>query len=140
MRLGKEEAVKQLQEWERKVSLSYQGIPSGITWLDELMNRSVQSGLPFDIVGSLIAGIRSDLGKVELKDMEELDLYTYQVASVVGIWLCYLFGVRDQEVLDRAAALGRAMQVTNIVRDVGEDIRMHRLYLPAELLRRHGVG
>lgn len=136
---GKEEAIKQLKEWERRVQLSYQGIPSGITWLDELMSRSVQSGVPYEIVQDLIEGVGSDLDKVELKTMSELNRYTYCVASVVGIWLCYLFGVREKEVLERAAALGKAMQVTNILRDVGEDLRMHRLYLPAELLRRHGV-
>lgn len=136
---GKEEAGKQLDEWERRVKLSYQGMPSGITWLDELMHRSSQSGMPFDIVRDLIAGCRSDLDQVELQTMEELDRYTYQVASVVGIWLCYLFGVRDPKVLKRAEALGKAMQITNIVRDVGEDLRMHRLYLPAELLKKHQV-
>ena len=137
---GKEEAEKQLDEWEQTVYQSYQGIPSGITWLDELMTRSVQSGVPYEIISDLIAGVRSDLDKVELQTMEELDRYTYCVASVVGIWLCYLFGVREEEVLERAAALGRAMQITNIVRDVGEDLRMHRLYLPAELMRRHSVA
>ncbi len=140
VRNGKEEALKQLEEWERRVHLSYQGIPSNITWLDELMARSVQSGVPYQIISDLIEGVRSDLDKVELQTMEQLDRYTYCVASVVGIWLCYLFGVREQEVLDRAAALGRAMQVTNIMRDVGEDLRMHRLYLPAELMQRHGVS
>ncbi|MEM8485106.1 MAG: carotenoid biosynthesis protein [Bacteroidota bacterium] len=139
VRNGKEEALKQLEEWERRVHLSYQGIPSNITWLDELMTRSVQSGVPYQIISDLIEGVRSDLDKVELQTMAQLDRYTYCVASVVGIWLCYLFGVREQEVLDRAAALGRAMQVSNIMRDVGEDLRMHRLYLPAELMKRHGV-
>lgn len=139
VRNGKEEALKQLEEWERRVHLSYQGIPSNITWLDELMTRSVQSGVPYQIISDLIEGVRSDLDKVELQTMEQLNRYTYCVASVVGIWLCYLFGVREQEVLDRAAALGRAMQVTNVMRDVGEDLRMHRLYLPAELMKRHGV-
>ena len=137
---GKEEAEKQLSDWEKIVFQSYEGIPSGIKWLDELMARSVQSGVPYEIISDLIAGVRSDLDKVELQSMEELDRYTYCVASVVGIWLCYLFGVREKEVLERAAALGRAMQITNIIRDVGEDLRMHRLYLPAELLQRFGVA
>ena len=73
--------------------LAYQGIPSGIQWLDELMARSVQSGVPYELIQDLIFGVRSDLGKVEIKTMADLDRYTYCVASVVGIWLCYLFGV-----------------------------------------------
>lgn len=138
-RFGKEKAEEVLDDWERKVMLAYQGIPSGIQWLDELMARSVQSGVPYELIQDLIFGVRSDLGKVEIKTMADLERYTYCVASVVGIWLCYLFGVREKEVLDRASALGRAMQITNILRDVGEDLRMHRLYLPAELLAQHNV-
>lgn len=138
-RFGKEKAEEVLDDWERKVMLAYQGIPSGIQWLDELMARSVQSGVPYELIQDLIFGVRGDLGKVEIKTMTDLERYTYCVASVVGIWLCYLFGVRQQEVLDRASALGRAMQITNILRDVGEDLRMHRLYLPAELLAQHNV-
>lgn len=138
-RYGKEKAEEVLDAWEQRVMLAYQGIPSEIQWLDELMARSVQSGVPYKLIQDLIYGVRSDLGKVEIKTMEDLERYTYCVASVVGIWLCYLFGVRKQEVLDRASALGRAMQITNILRDVGEDLRMHRLYLPADLLAQHKV-
>ena len=51
-----------------------------------------------------------------------------------GIWLCYLFGVKTAWAHERAAALGRAMQITNILRDVGEDLTQNRIYLPADLL------
>ncbi len=136
---GKEEAIARLEDWEQQVQLSFQGIPSGITWLDELMKRSFQSGLPFDVISDLIAGVRSDLDKVAFQTIHELNRYTYCVASVVGIWLCYLFGVRERKVLDRAAAMGRAMQITNILRDVGEDLRMHRRYIPLELMQKYGI-
>ena len=139
LREGREKAEAELDEWEQRVYLSYQGIPSGIDWLDELMTRSNQSGVPFDLIKDLIAGVRTDLREVEINTLEELDRYCYCVASVVGIWLCYLFGVRDREVLDRASAMGRAMQVTNILRDVGEDLRMGRVYLPTESMMKYGV-
>ena len=137
---GIEQAEAQLDTWENSVKLSYEGLPSGLSWLDELMATSSRSGVPYEVIGDLIKGVRSDLRKVELQTVEALDNYAYQVASVVGIWLCYLFGVREREVLDRAAALGRAMQITNILRDVGEDLRMHRLYIPAELMDRFNVS
>ena len=136
---GRETAEAQLDEWEQRVFLSYQGIPSGIDWLDELMARSNQCGVPFDLIQDLIAGVRTDLREVEIHSIDELDRYCYCVASVVGIWLCYLFGVRDREVLERASAMGRAMQVTNILRDVGEDLRMGRVYLPTETMIKYGV-
>jgi phytoene synthase len=57
----------------------------------------------------------------------------------VGGWLTELFGIRDPWVLDRAFALGQAMQLTNILRDVGEDLRMGRLYLPEDLMAHYGI-
>ena len=140
LRDGSQRAEEELNAWEERVYLSYQGIPSGIEWLDELMNRSNQAGVPFDLIQDLIVGVRTDLRSVEIKTVEELDRYCYCVASVVGIWLCYLFGVRDREILERASAMGRAMQVTNILRDVGEDLQMDRLYLPTELMGAYGVS
>ena len=61
------------------------------------------------------------------------------MASVVGAWLTQAFGVREAWVLERAHALGHAMQLTNIVRDVGEDLSMGRVYLPADRMKAHGV-
>jgi len=71
--------------------------------------------------------------------MSELLGYCYDVASVVGLWLTELFGVHDKWTLARAAELGIAMQLTNIVRDVGEDFARGRLYLPLDLMRAHGI-
>ncbi|HEX2613383.1 MAG TPA: squalene/phytoene synthase family protein, partial [Fibrobacteria bacterium] len=65
--------------------------------------------------------------------------YSYRVASVVGIWLARLVGVSDPEALRRAAEMGLAMQLTNILRDVGEDRARGRLYLPLDVLARHGI-
>jgi phytoene synthase len=58
---------------------------------------------------------------------------------VVGLWLTELAGVRDSAVLSRAAALGHAMQLTNILRDVGEDARAGRIYLPADKMKQYGL-
>jgi hypothetical protein len=72
--------------------------------------------------------------------MTELRRYTYRVASVVGLWITELFGIRDPWFLERAASLGHAMQLTNILRDVGEDVRAGRVYLPATWLKAYGLG
>ena len=69
----------------------------------------------------------------------DLSGYCHDVASVVGLWLTELFGVHDRWTLERAAALGVAMQLTNIARDVGEDWDRGRVYLPQSMLERHGV-
>ncbi len=134
------EVARELDDWLRQVRQAYDGRPTGIKWLDEVMTSSRRAGLPFQVVEDLFEGVRSDLGGVRIETWEDLHRYTYQVASVVGIWMCYLFGVRSDEMLLRAAHLGRAMQMTNILRDVGEDLRQDRVYLPAVLLREHGLS
>jgi phytoene synthase len=58
----------------------------------------------------------------------------------VGGWITQLLGIGEQELLERAHALGQAMQLTNIARDVGEDWRRGRLYLPTSVLARHGMS
>jgi len=129
-----------LDRWLALARAAYDRKGSGIAWLDALMDDSVKAGVPFRLVEDLVAGVRMDLGTVNVPSVEALNRYAYQVASVVGIWLCYLFGVRDAWAHERAAALGRAMQITNILRDVGEDICADRVYLPAHLLRAHGLS
>lgn len=134
-----EEVEKELEQWQHRAKTAYEGHESGYPWLDDIMTASAEADLPFERVEELIEGVRTDLGSVRLRSMDELDQYAYRVASVVGIWLCYLFDVRDPEAHDRAAAMGRAMQTTNILRDVGEDLATDRIYLPADLRERYGV-
>jgi phytoene synthase len=81
-----------------------------------------------------------DVRGVRYQSSEELLLYCYRVASTVGLMMCHVMGVRDRAALRPAAHLGLAMQLTNICRDVAEDWQRGRLYLPEELLRRHGAG
>ena len=81
---------------------------------------------------SLIAGLESDLETVELQTEADLVHYAYRVAGTVGLMMCAVFGVQDRAALPHAIDLGIAMQLTNIARDVGEDARMGRRYLPGE--------
>jgi phytoene synthase len=87
----------------------------------------------------LIRGMAMDLDPREYPDLTALRGYSYRVASVVGVWLSELFGTRAPAVLRRAEAMGHAMQLTNILRDVGEDLRRDRLYLPLDRMARAGV-
>jgi phytoene synthase len=83
--------------------------------------------------------MRSDLGPVRLTTLDELLLYSYRVAGVVGLMLCHVFGVSDRNALRNAADLGIAMQLTNICRDVREDLERGRIYLPADVLAASGA-
>jgi phytoene synthase len=81
-----------------------------------------------------------DLDTVRYADFKSLHLYCYRVASVVGLLAAEIFGYRDRRTLKYAHDLGLAFQLTNIIRDVGEDARRGRIYLPQDELARFGVS
>ena len=87
----------------------------------------------------LIEGVSMDLGTVRIADWTQLRGYCYQVASVVGLMMARIFELRHEQGWEHAVELGLAMQLTNIIRDVGEDYRMGRIYLPADEMAAHGV-
>ena len=87
----------------------------------------------------LMEGVRRDTGRVRIATWEELRDYCWHVASVVGLMMAPVLGLRDPRGRSHAEALGIAMQLTNILRDVREDLERDRIYLPAEELRRFGV-
>ena len=98
--------------------------------------------LPTDAIGAFLDGMESDLAGPVMDSDADLDLYCYQVAGTVGRLMAALLGVRggDDAQADRAArALGAAMQRTNILRDIDEDLANGRIYLPATSLRRVGL-
>jgi len=80
-----------------------------------------------------------DLRQTRYLDFAGLEAYCYRVASVVGLLAAGIFGYRDARTLDYAKDLGIAFQLTNIIRDVGEDARKNRVYLPVEDLQRFAV-
>ena len=88
----------------------------------------------------LLKGVAMDLGPVRIADWPQLRDYCYHVASVVGLMMARIFELRDEAGRERAIDLGLAMQLTNILRDVGEDQRLGRVYLPADELAAGGVG
>ena len=87
----------------------------------------------------LLRGVAMDLGPVAIADWPALRDYCYHVASTVGLMMARIFELRDPRGREQAIDLGIAMQLTNILRDVGEDYRMGRVYLPADELAAAGV-
>ncbi len=95
--------------------------------------------LPVEHFLEIIAGVEMDLAAVSYATWEELRLYCYRVASAVGLVSIEIFGCREAAARDYAVSLGLALQLTNILRDVGEDWRNGgRIYLPREDLARFG--
>lgn len=83
--------------------------------------------------------MRMDLTRTRYASFEDLQTYTWGSASVVGVMMCYILGATDAETLRYAATMGLAMQMTNFLRDVGEDWQRGRVYLPQNELREYGV-
>lgn len=96
-------------------------------------------GLAKEPFAELVEGVGRDQGRVRMANWEELRDYCYHVASVVGLVLCPVFGLSDPSGRERAFDLGIAMQLTNILRDVGEDLERDRIYLPGDELANHGL-
>jgi 15-cis-phytoene synthase len=88
----------------------------------------------------VIDGMQMDLEKRRYLDFAELEIYCDRVAGVVGLMSAEIFGYQDRRTLGYARDLGIAFQLTNIIRDVGEDARRARIYLPQEDLARFGVA
>jgi len=88
----------------------------------------------------IIDGMEMDLNFNRYEDFKQLQLYCYRVASVVGILSAQIFGFRNRKTLKFAHDLGLAFQLTNIIRDVGEDARRNRIYIPLDELARFGVS
>ena len=137
--LPADEAGPLLDRWSALAIAAYEGMPTGVDVVDRALGSAARQGVPLSYALDLIEGMRMDLRGDTYETPADLALYTHRVAGVVGLWLTELHGIRDGWSLERAGALGHAMQLTNIVRDVGEDLGRGRVYLPASLIRRHGV-
>ncbi|GMR18577.1 MAG: presqualene diphosphate synthase HpnD [Gammaproteobacteria bacterium] len=88
----------------------------------------------------IIDGMEMDLHKNRYRDFDDLHLYCYRAASVVGLLAASIFGYKDEATIEYARKLGLAFQLTNIIRDVGEDARRNRIYIPADELARFNVN
>lgn len=132
-------ARQELGEWRRWLQSG--GPPPEPVWIPQLLGDVLShTGSDRQPYLDLIAGLESDLGMRRVGTRDELDLYCYRVASTVGLMLLPVFGDCQPEARDGAIALGHAMQLTNILRDVGEDLRLlNRIYLPADQLAAFGV-
>ena len=105
----------------------------------ELQPVAAQYKLPFAHFDELIRGVEMDLDTNRYATIEELELYCYRVASVVGLLSIEVFGYTQPACREYAVRLGKALQLTNILRDVRNDAQRGRVYLPLEELKRFEV-
>ena len=136
---GAETLERRLRAWRRMSLAAYDGAETGIAVLDTVLADARDRGVSRLYVEALLDGVAMDLAPRCYRRWADLEGYTFCVAGAVGGWMTQLFGLEDPDLLERAHALGHAMQLTNIARDVGEDWTRGRVYLPCELLRAHDL-
>ena len=122
-----------LAKWRQMLHATTQNEP--------LLARDVRAliakySMPIDMLEEIIAGVEMDLSTLRYPTFEELRIYCYRVASAVGLVSIEIFGYRNQRCKQYAIELGLALQMTNIIRDVGKDMQNGRIYLPQEDLAR----
>jgi phytoene synthase len=128
-----------LAGWRRELDRCYAGAPSHpIT--AALLPAIRRYALPREQFEGILDGVTSDVTTRRYRDFAELRRYCFQVASRVGLLCIEVFGYRRPETRRYAEELGLAFQLTNILRDLGADAALGRLYLPLEDLARHGVA
>ncbi|WP_019903638.1 phytoene/squalene synthase family protein [Methylobacterium sp. 77] len=133
---GRRPAVARLQ---MRLARAHDGrpcdAPADRALADIVSDHAIPQGLP----AALIEGLAWDAGGRRYETLSDLTAYAARVAASVGAMMTLIMGIRDPDVLARACDLGIAMQLTNIARDVGEDARAGRLYLPQSWLREAGI-
>lgn len=135
------EGRERLEQWWQHIENVYSDTVDDSQPLEVALKWVIASyDVPKEAFRELYLGFESDLTMPELLTTDELMLYCRRVAGVVGFMIAPIAGYSGgAATLEQALALGQAMQLTNILRDVGEDFRRERCYLPKELLEKHHI-
>ena len=130
-----DEKARQLAAWRKWL---YESTPDEPALAREVRGLFAKYALTPPMLEEIIDGMEMDLRNTRYRTFEELRRYCYRVASAVGLVSIEIFGYRNPACRDYAIQLGYALQMTNIIRDVGKDLAVGRIYLPEEDLTRFG--
>lgn len=131
---------RQLVEWRDDIKCACENQSPRFPTNKELQPVIKKFGLRFELFDELIKGCEMDLTQNRYEDFEALEHYCYHVASVVGLLSIEIFGCEHPATRDYAIYLGKALQLTNILRDVKTDAARGRIYLPQSELKKFGVS
>lgn len=133
------DAVGALATLRGRLASAYERRPAAIAADRALADVVARFSIPREIPEALLEGFAWDAERRRYDDLSGVLAYSTRVAGTVGVMMALLMGARSAAALARAADLGAAMQLSNIARDVGEDARAGRLYLPLDWLRDAGI-
>jgi 15-cis-phytoene synthase len=128
-----------LKRWREELARVYEGVPTRAL-SRALADSARRFSIPRELFEEIIAGVEMDLSRKRYQTFAELRPYCYRVASALGLICIEIFGYRNPSAKLYAENLGLALQLTNIIRDVGEDAARGRIYLPLEDLARFNVS
>lgn len=131
------EKHRRLRQWTKELQRSLDG-ESRYAILNKLSRIIRRFNIPADHFRDLLKGMEMDLSKTRYRTFRELEEYCYRAASTVGLICAEVFGYRHETTREYAINLGKALQLTNILRDIKADARKGRIYLPKEDLKRFG--
>jgi len=137
--LSRQDIECKLEGLKKKLQDTYDGRSHENAILIAFSDVLKRCDIPIEMPFELMDGVCTDLFKNRYATFDELYDYSFKVASIVGLMTSQVFGYESSEALGYAVDLGIAMQLTNILRDVGEDLKRNRIYLPKEDLDRFGV-
>lgn len=128
---------EELRRWRAELEAAYRGTPTFPVTIS-LAEHVRELSIPQAYFDELIKGVEMDLTATRYASFQDLSLYCYRVASVVGLICLHIFGPTSARAQDYAVSLGLAFQLTNILRDIGTDAAQGRIYLPQEDLDKFG--
>lgn len=134
------EIIEKLDVFKAKLVSTYNGLEQHDPILTAFADTLNRFHISIDLPLLLMEGVKMDLVKSRYDSFAELYDYSYKVASVVGLMTSEVFGYTNKDAVKHAVDLGIAMQLTNILRDVGEDLDRNRIYLPKEDLERFNIS
>ena len=136
---NKESVLEELGNFQKELVQAYTSGESMNPVISAFVKSSELYGIPQKYALELIKGVEMDMSITRYKTFDDLYLFCYRVASVVGLMMTYVLGFRDEEARAYAEKLGIAMQLTNILRDIDEDMEMGRIYIPEEEYKSYGL-
>lgn len=134
------DAAAQVERLREQTRRAYAGEPQADPAFAAFQDVALRHAIPPQHAYDHLAGFAMDAAGARYDTIDDTLRYCYHVAGVVGLMMASIMGARDEAVLDRACDLGLAFQLTNIARDIVEDARIGRVYLPAAWLRDAGIA
>lgn len=138
--LSKDQRRSDLAAWHAALQDAHRGDPQPHPVWPALADTIRRYHIPLEPLEAVLAGVRRDLDPCDFATFHELEQYCYQVAGAVGVCCIHIWGFRGPAAIRHAIDCGTALQLTNILRDLGEDAALGRTYLPLEDLEQFGYS